>query len=67
MENWMIYLLIALVVMFFLCSFGSEGYNNTCNCPCSHKCPYAKNCPYCQNCPYRKAPRRKCGSCRYIN
>ncbi len=74
MENWILYLVVALVVVMFLCNREEgmcSGYagcsrQKTCNCPCSHKCPFKRNCSNCQNCPYRQVARRNCPSCRYV-
>ena len=76
MENWMMYLLLAVVVVALLCNTESEenfcaGYNGChkqshCNCPCDHTCPFRNDCPYCKNCVYRQVPRRNCKSCRYV-
>ncbi len=64
-QNLIMYLVVALVVVFLFCSSGNqEGF---CDCPCDNKCPFAKDCPYCQNCSYRQAPRRNCPSCQYRN
>lgn len=71
-QNWIIYLLVAVVAVTLLCSNKtSENFrgcpNNRKGCPCDRKCPFANNCPHCRNCPYRQSKRRNCPSCLYQN
>lgn len=74
MEDWMMYLVVAIIIVILLCKKGESmnvGYYGWtkptfCNCPCNHKCPFKNKCPYCQNCPYRRTALRKCPSCNYV-
>ena len=67
-QNLIVYLVVAVVIVFLLCSFGKqEGFRGCRGCPCSRECPFAKDCPHCRNCPYRQAKRRNCPSCQYRN
>ncbi len=61
-QIWIVYIVVAIVIVFLLCSFGKEeGFRGCKNCPCNHKCPFASDCPY------RQAKRRNCPSCQYRN
>jgi hypothetical protein len=67
-QNLILYLVVAVVIVFLLCSFEKqEGFEGCDRCPCNRECPFKKNCPRCKNCPYRQNKRRDCPSCQYKN
>ncbi len=65
-QNLTVYLVVAVVIVFLLCSFEKkENFKDCKNCPCNRKCPFKKDCPQCRNCPYRQDERKNCPSCQY--